>query len=116
MDIDKITEEIWEDWEQETATAAEETTGETIPETETKQDERKTVSWEELEKKPPNLVVSEMCLLGNILKNLDLLTEYEGVLQVEDFYDNATKEFYLFLGDYHRRFGSEYKELFANAA
>ena len=116
MDIDKITEEIWEDWEQETATAAEETTGETIPETETKQYERKTVSWEELEKKPPNLVVSEMCLLGNILKNLDLLTEYEGVLQVEDFYDNATKEFYLFLGDYHRRFGSEYKELFANAA
>ena len=52
----------------------------------------------------------EMCLLGNIMQNLELIPEYKNSLLAEDFEGNWHRYLYDFLKSYFLRFGSEIEQ------
>ena len=58
-----------------------------------------------------NDVQAELCLLGNILKNMDLISIYRGVLTEDDFSDAAAKYIYGFLQEYEKKFGVDFDQM-----
>ena len=54
--------------------------------------------------------LAEMCLLGNIMQNLELIPEYKNSLLADDFEDSWHRSLYDFLGSYFLRFGSEIEQ------
>ena len=55
-------------------------------------------------------VNSELCLIGNILQNMELLDSYRGCLFEEDFNDEGARKIYRFLLEYEQQFGTEFDQ------
>lgn len=53
-------------------------------------------------------VSSEMCLLGNILQNMELFPQYKNVLSENDFEDQACNVVFQIISEYYLRFGTAY--------
>ncbi len=59
-------------------------------------------------------VNAELCLIGNILENMELLDSYKECLAEDDFEDAAFRRLYRFLIEYGNRFGNELDEMKVN--
>lgn len=52
-------------------------------------------------------IFSEIILLGNIMCNLDLIREYDGILSFDDFKDDGSRSIFRMLQCYYDYYGSE---------
>lgn len=53
-------------------------------------------------------VQSEMILLGNVINRLELVDDYHGCLQENDFYDLNNQQVWQFLCEYYRKYGTDW--------
>lgn len=50
---------------------------------------------------------SEIVLIGSIMKNIELMSEYDGILSVDDFKDESIRSIFRILQSYYAIYGSE---------
>lgn len=60
-------------------------------------------------------VMAELLLIGNIVRNMELIDTYRECLAEDDFEDEAARLAYRFLREYVRQFGTEVTESYTNA-
>ena len=57
---------------------------------------------------------SELSLLGNIINNMDLISQYNNILVSSDFSDSFTRSMYDFLCSYYQMYGTEINNMKIN--